>query len=137
MADNGWSQIRNRIWEDGPFLDLSTDAKTLFVFSFTHSPWASMTGLSVVSPRTIRRSMRRAPLLTHKALVAVLDELGDKPFVKYDWEWEVLWAVNRTRHVATASPKWIKGLTNHLERLPAESPLLTQYRRKYRAILKG
>lgn len=126
----GWSQVQQDIWRDAPFLALSSDAKALFIYSFTHSPESSITGLSEVSERALGR------VLGDRQLVEpVLEELGAKPFVKYDWDAELLWCVNRMKHAHSKSPKWLKGARSIVERMPP-SPIIDQFKRRYGDLLR-
>lgn len=121
-----WSAIKHRTWIDRDFEALSPSAALLFLFSFTHEPGASMTGLSVVSER---RMMRAARSGSFEHLSEVLEELGEKPFVRYDYEQELLWCVNRAKHVSQ-SPRWLEGAKRHVAMMPS-SPLLDEFRKEY------
>jgi hypothetical protein len=124
------------MWDDEPFLALSPGAKAVFSFSFQHDPGASMTGLSVVSEKRLRRVICASPLASEHDLHAVLDELGVKPFVKYDYDRELLWCVNRAVYVYSQSPKYLKGLRRHVERMPKASPIIDEFRSRYEALVR-
>lgn len=130
-----FSQIEHATWGDAAVAELSAPAALLFVWSFTNGPCASLTGLTLVGARKLRRAAR---VDSEDALAAVLDELAAKPLCLYDWDHELLWCFNRVRY-ANASPKTIKGIKNWTSAVSENvngSPLLADYKKRYRELLK-
>lgn len=130
MSD--WSQIHRSIWGDLEFQSLSVHARLLFIYGFTHSREASITGLSVVSPRHIRMLLGLPDV---DAVRDVLAELGDKPFLRYDFDAEVLWVVNRLGYVVRDSQRWVQAARRVVERMPQGSPIISEFRRYYEGVL--
>lgn len=131
-----FSQIEHATWGDSAVTELSAPAALLFVWSFTNGPCASLTGLTLVGARKLRRAAR---VDSEDALAAVLDELAAKPLVLYDWDHELLWCFNRVRF-ANASPKTTTGINNWVSAVAENvngSPLLAQFRRRYAPVLRG
>lgn len=129
-----FSQIEHATWGDAAVAELSAPAALLFVWSFTNGPCASLTGLTMVGARKLRRA---AHVATEDELAAALDELAAKPLVLYDWDHELLWCVNRVRY-ANSSPLTVKGIRNWTAAVAENvngSSLLAQYRRRYRELL--
>lgn len=133
MPPKDWTRIHCAMWDDEPFLALSPEAKLVFVFSWTHSRFASMTGIDRVSAA----DMAAKCSLDDLALDDVLAELGEKPFVKYDWDHELLWTVNRLKYVGdqVMTTRLQAAILKHLTHLPTASPLVKAYKRKYRTLL--
>lgn len=131
-----YSNVLHELWDDAPIRELSADAKLLFLWSFTNSACASLTGLTPVSPRKLRRVLHEAPLAAEKRIESALDELARKPLVVYDWDQELLWCVERTKHV-NSSPKVAIGVANWFASISAShpSPLLAKWKRRYGALL--
>lgn len=129
-----WSKVQVGFHEDAAVAGLSCPAFKLFVVSFTHDSDASMTGLSRISERRLRRAIGVRDVASEQALSAALAELGDKPLVRYDFDHEVLWCVNRMRY-AGRSPRWIKGAQIAVAKMPQTSQLVKQFRRRYGAVL--
>lgn len=130
-----YSQIEHATWADSAVAELSAPAALLFVWSFTNGPCASLTGLTMVGARKLRKAARVA---SEDELAAALDELAAKPLVIYDWDHELLWCVNRVRY-ANSSPKTIQGIRNWTAAIGESvngSPLLADYQKRYRSLLK-
>lgn len=133
-----YSNVLHELWEDSPVRELSADAKLLFLWSFTNSACASLTGLTAVSPRKLRRVLQESPELAAESRVeSALEELARKPLIAYDWDHELLWCINRASHantspkVAVAIRNWVDGLgTTH------PSPLIPKWRRRYAELLR-
>jgi hypothetical protein len=129
-----WAAVKNATWQDEDFLALSAPARLIFLFSFTHNPDASMTGLSRVSERQLMRAGGgMGGLLPGHELDAVLEELGEKPMVRYDYDHEVLWCVRRGKHVSR-SPFWLKGARSIVASMP-KCEILEQFGEWYPDLL--
>lgn len=138
-----FSTINHEIWSDSAFLSLSPEAKLLFLYSWTHSPMASITGIDVIDHFALMDALGWGNLginASEKNLERTLKEVGRKPLVKYDWGHSLLWAVNRMKFVCPsrekATKKVLSAATNHLTKLPA-SVLVEEYREKYGALLRA
>jgi hypothetical protein len=130
-----YSQIEHATWADTAVADLSASAALLFVWSFTNGACSSLTGLTLVGARKLRKAARVA---SEDELAAVLEELAAKPLVLYDWDAELLWCVNRVRY-ANASPKTVQGIKNWTTAVSESangSPLLADYMKRYKELLK-
>jgi hypothetical protein len=134
-----WSQFNEAIWNDADFLALGTDARLLFIWSWTN-PDAAICGLY---PTSVRRmalaidsgSEQRDRQLDALRVTQALDELARKPMVRYDYDNEVLFVLQRAKH-ANRSPKTAIAMRREYERCPA-SPLKSMFARRYPAIAKG
>lgn len=104
---NGWEMVYRGTWRDGAFLELSTDARLLFLWSWTN-PDAALCGLYSASPRMLERALEERDGGSDDELRArvagALRELARKPLVLYDDDAEVLWVVRRAAY-ANRSPK--------------------------------
>lgn len=124
---DGFEMLQRKIWHDRAFMDLSTDARLLFIWSWTH-PANALCGLYHVSPRQLERALeeRRGSDPALRARVkAALDELAVKPLVLYDDDAEVLWVVKRAEY-ANRSPKVAVMLRREFEECPP-SPLKDRF----------
>lgn len=83
-----------RVWYKPSFLALSTDARLLYIWSWTN-PDASLSGLYECGPRKLARVLRDDAQATGRAL----RELEVEPLALYDAAAEVLWVVGRVEHV--------------------------------------
>lgn len=117
---DGFELFHRKIWTRRAFLDLGTDARMLFIWTWT-APSNALCGLYHVSPRMLERALEQRPgpssdELRDRVRVA-LQELAVKPFVLYDDDAEVLWVVNRARY-ANRSPKVAVLLRREVEECP-------------------
>jgi hypothetical protein len=96
--------MRKAVWRKPSFLELSTDARLLYLWSWTN-PAANLIGLyragvselvAAVGPANGRPGLER--------LEDALRELSRKPLLLYDDDAALLWVVGRVEHVLT-SPK--------------------------------
>lgn len=128
-----YSTIEHGWWNDPAVSTLdSAEAKLLFVWSFTNAPMASLTGMTVVSERTLMRVTQSASL---DVLSDVIDRLADKPLVLYDHDYEVLWCRRRASH-SIKNEKQAKGAIRYLTDVPHESPLLAMFWQHYPQLAK-
>jgi hypothetical protein len=125
---DGFEMFHRRTWNDPAFLELSTDARLLFVWTWT-APANALCGLYHVSPRMLERALEERPGASDGELRArvraALLELAAKPLVLYDDDAEVLWVVNRARY-ANRSPKVAVLLRREVEECPP-SPLKEKF----------
>jgi hypothetical protein len=132
-----WSQIQHGWADDRELASLDMTAKGLFVWSFTNSSCASLTGFTRVGSRALRqllwpRSNGDRPV-SEDQLADVLHQLGAKPFVLYDWDHELLWCRNRAGY-AVKGPKQRTGAKRWVERMPP-SPLVDDFAKHYPEIM--
>ncbi len=116
------------MWTDPAFLELSTDARNLFMWAWT-APGNALCGLYHVSPRKLEHAFAQEPgpsdPATRERVRTALIELARKPLVLYDDDAEVLWVVSRAKH-ANRSPKVAVLLKREVEECPP-SPLKDQF----------
>lgn len=127
------------LWNDTDFRDLTTDARLLFIWSWTN-PEASISGLYHVSVKAMGRALGRPSGHTldqdvEERVEKALEELGQKPLVLYDYDEEVIWVVNRARFT-NRSPNQQKAIQRGYESCPP-SPLREQFKNVYESILEG
>ncbi len=129
---DGFEMFYRATWNDQAFIELSTDARLLFIWSFT-SPPSALCGLYYVSPRQLERALEERPGASSDPLRArvrdALLELARKPMVLYDDDAEVLWVVNRARY-ANRSPKVRVLLAREVRECPP-SPLRDRFLEVY------
>lgn len=128
-----YSTIEHAWWKDGAVAEMPLAARFLFVWSFTSSPMASLTGMSVVSTRALRRLLWPGESRTEDDLAVEIDALAAKPLVLYDWDHEVLWCVRRAGH-ALKNEKQAKGAARWLLSVPPESPILGTFFEHYPSV---
>lgn len=130
-----FSLVEHATWGDTAVAELSAPATVLFLWSFTNGPCASLTGLTLVGARKLRKAARVG---SEDELAMALDELSAKPLVLYDWDHELLWCVNRVTYSANGSPKTEQGIRNWTDAVAESvngSDLLKAYRKRYRELL--
>lgn len=131
----GFELFQRRTWIDPAFVELSPDARLLFIWAWT-GPTNALCGLYHVSPRMLERALaeRRGPddLLRERVRQALV-ELARKPLVLYDDDAEVIWVVSRAKH-ANRSPKVRVLLAREVEACPT-SPLKEEFLRIHGARL--
>lgn len=123
------------LWGDPAFVELSTESRLLFIWSWTN-PKAAICGLYHASEKQMERaighSIHDVPSEAG-ALEHALGELRRKPLLKYDHDNEVLWVVNRARH-ANRSPKVARAMQREVEDCPP-SPLVEEFVNTYGRML--
>lgn len=143
MNDNGakgrgeaFAIVQRRVWSDKAVVALSTDARLLFVWSWTNER-ANIAGLYLVAPGAMALALgeqtdfgffegkRPADDRVHLAL----DELAVKPLVAYDYDVGLLWVVSRAAHAAR-SDKAIRMIRQDYDAAP-RSPLKDKFARRY------
>jgi hypothetical protein len=127
VSRSTFSTIEHGWWKDPAVRELSADAALAFVWSFTNSGPSSLTGVTAVSPRKFEGVLRGGDV------VPVLDELGQKPLVVYDWDAELLWCVARARFAVTGPKQKIgaQRVMAHFYDEHPESVLLAMYAERY------
>lgn len=131
-GSDGWEMFHRSIWTDRAFLELSVDARLLFIWAFT-APKNALVGLYEVSPRRLERALAEGagpsdPGLRERVRLALV-ELAAKPLVLYDDDAEVLWVVKRAEY-ANRSPKVLVRLQREVAECPA-SPLRDAFLKAY------
>lgn len=130
-AADGWEMFNRRTWTDPAFVELDTDARCLFLWSWT-GPQTALCGLYHASPRMLERALsadeRSSPALRERVRVALL-QLARKPLALYDDDAEVLWVVSRARY-ANRSPKVAVMLRREVQACPP-SPLVRKFLAAY------
>ena len=112
--------IDNAIWADPDFLDLSPDAKLLYVWSFTNSH-CNMAGLYKVAERTMRAETGLAPGRLSKAIA----ELTASDFWRTHEAW--VWVRTRVRYLRSKNPNMAKSIHNDIAELPVGHILREQW----------
>jgi hypothetical protein len=121
-------------WDDEAFAALDTDARLLFLWSFTCRE-ATICGLYTTSLRAMGRAIATPPDSTaawrelEDRVFAALEQLAVKPVLLYDDNSEVVWVVNRARH-ANRSPKTAAAMRREFVACPP-SPLRDQFAQAY------
>lgn len=124
-----YSNLNHDWWHDPAVRDLSPAAKAMFVWSFTNSPCASLTGFTQASHRKLATALWPDAQPSFDALRAVLDELAEKPLVLYDDVSEVLWCPKRSAH-ALRSAKQLRAAIACVAQLPP-CAFVTAWAEKY------
>lgn len=138
-----YSTINHAIWTDDAFLALSLEARLLFVYSWTHSPWASITGIDYATEEQLFSALGLNSVWDEdmRYVEDALAELGSKPLVRYDWDTGLLWAVNRLKYVCPSKAKMTdaveRALNTHLRKLPEDAEIVVDYKQKYRSLLRA
>lgn len=130
-----WELFRKAVYRKPSYRELSTDARLLYLWSWTHEG-AALNGLYEISPRKLESALehREAPDPALRQRVGgALGELARKPLVLYDDDMEVLWVVGRVDHV-NLSPTTAVRMRREWERCPP-SPLRHQFAQRYGAVL--
>ena len=130
-----FSLVHHAIWEDEAVRQLDGDGFRLFLWSFTNGTSASLTGFTEASSRKIRRAVWPHERATEDRLEDVLMALAAKPLVLYDWDAELLLAVERPRY-SVQNPNQAKAAAKWVAQLPP-SPLVEQYRERYAHLFGG
>ena len=133
-----WELFRKAVWDKESFLELGTDARLLYFWTWT-SPASSLSGLFEASPRKMLTALGRSPGADAYAtsgemrLRDALEELARKPLVLYDDEAEVVWVVGRVDH-SNLSPTTAIRIRREWEACP-RSPLKDQFAAAYGSAL--
>lgn len=130
--------LHTKMWRDPAFVDLTPDARLLFLWAWTN-PEAAISGLYAVSAKRMAQALGAMPGDPASAWAAKVDaalkELAAKPLVLWDDDAEVLWVVTRAHH-SNRSPKAAAVMTKELARCPP-SPLKEAFIERYPALAKG
>lgn len=132
MAFSRW---QHELVNDVAVREVCCEARWLFVWGATNGAGASMTGLTRVSLIELREALgsggRKAE---ERAVTAALEQLGRKPLARYDFDYGLLWVVNRLRYENTGSWKWLKGAERYALKMPQGSPLMGEFWKMYAAL---
>lgn len=125
-----FGRIEIDTWDDDKFLAVSSDAKVLFVWAFTHR-WANMAGLYRATlaemGRVLQDDVGRAQ--------AALTELRDARLLLFDPTLEQLWVVNRARYV-NGTPAQAHGIARAYAKQP-DGPLKQAFAQRYPGLIAG
>lgn len=126
---SGWAQVETRLWQDPAVVELGTDARLLFLWSWT-SPDAAIGGLYVASLRQLGRALQAdyGPHVAQRVEHA-LEELARKPLLAYDYDTETVWLVKRAHH-SMRSPKVRVAIAREYDRVP-DGPLKRAFAMRY------
>lgn len=119
-------------WNDAAFRQLDTDARLLFIWSWTN-PLSTICGLYQVSQRQMEIALSTDPDCLEERVALALEQLAAKPMVRYDEENEVIWVVNRAKH-SNRSPKVAKAMQREVQDCPP-SPLVDEFVARYGSML--
>lgn len=133
--------VYEQVWTDEAFLDLTTDARLLFLWSWTQ-PRAAVCGLYSVATAELEAALgwnaelspRQDANARARRVRDALEELARKPLLLYDADGPVLWVVNRARY-ANISGRVAAMMRREFRSCPA-SPLKGEFERRYRATLR-
>lgn len=122
--------VKEELWTDRKFLALSSEARLLFIWSWC-PPHAAVCGLYSVSPRQLQKALGEGmhDLTIEAAVKIALDELEEAGLLRYDWDNEVVWVVNRVKHAAT-TPRARSLMQRELRACP-DSPLVDAFVKRY------
>ena len=112
-----YQKIDVKIWRDEKFINLSEDAKSLFLYILT-SPHSNSLGLYVLPKGYIIEDMKWSPKRLDKPLM----ELLDKQLIQYDEAVRMVFIKNQLKHRPLVNPRQVIGAANILKALP-KTPL--------------
>ena len=113
-------QLHTQLWLDEKFQSLSSQARLLFVWMFTH-PRSGLSGVFQFNDDVCENQTG----LSGKEINSGVKELEKSQRVFYDSKTNVLWVVNQFRYIPK-SPKAIEAVLRELNALP-ETPLTYQF----------
>lgn len=116
--------VDNAIWSDEDFLDLSSDAKLLYLWSFTN-PACGMAGIYRAPKRLAAFQTGIPPARLEKAS----KELAECRFVF--WDDGVIWVRTRVRYLHTKTVQIGKAIARDLESIPERSALKAGFLSEY------
>lgn len=132
-----WEMFHKQVWSRPSFKALSSDARLLYLWSWTNEK-AALSGLYEASPRDLARALADSNgepgEELERRLAAALRELAAKPLVLYDDDAWVIWVVGRVEH-ALRSPTVGKRMRMEYEECPA-SPLRGEFLATYGEMLE-
>jgi hypothetical protein len=137
LSKDPYVLLRMRWLEDEAVADLSDRACLLFMWALSNDKLALFTGFTEVSPDDLAMVAGRGRSLPDDELRAVLDELGAKPLVRYDFTNGLLWVVNRLRYSTAGSDRARNAARSWFWRLAEqnESPLIREAWQRYSDVL--
>ena len=122
-------QFYTHIWSDKKFRSLtSSDSKILFIYLFSNKN-ITLTGIYEFDMEECKMKTRLKTKFDES-----FEELISKDMIKFDAKEELVWIINRFKHISTKSPKVIAGAIEELNRLEHDFKKL--FIRKYSDILK-
>ncbi len=129
--------VTEDLWTDKKFLDLSTDARLLFMWAWM-PPQASVCGLYAVAPSTLGSALGASQTDASRGRIGrvrdALGELESKGMVLYDWATNVIWVVNRVKYAARP-PAAVNYMQREIRRVP-DSPLVDDFISLYGPLLQ-
>ena len=105
-------QVKTQLWNDVKFLEISKDAKLLFIWTFTH-PETNCSGLTLFNADVCIRQTGLSRVVMEKAM----QELEEIALVEYDKKHNILWVMNQFKH-APKSPKIVEAVIKEILSLP-------------------
>jgi hypothetical protein len=131
-----WEMFYKRVWHTRSFRALGTDARLLYLWSWTSPGDGRLSGLFEASPTQLAQALGDADSLfgPRQRVAAALRELAVKPLLLYDDDAEVVWVVGRVEH-ALRSPTQAVRMRREFEACPP-SPLRDRFRATYGAQLQ-
>lgn len=131
-----WEMFYKRVWETGSFRALGTDARMIYLWSWTSPGPGRLAGLFQASPTQLAQALGDADSLfgPRQRVASALRELAVKPLLLYDDEAEVLWVVGRVEH-ALRSPTQRVRMQREFVACPG-SPLKDRFAATYGAQLQ-
>ena len=133
---NRFVKLEEDTWTDRKFLALSTDARLLFIWSWS-LPHAALCGLYRATLRDLGDALGAHDSDSQQGRLGrvrrALDELDQAGMVKHDATTQVLWVVNRVKH-QYLTPKSISVMQREVRNCP-DSPLVDEFLQRYGRVL--
>lgn len=117
-------QVKTQLWNDVKFLEVSPEAKLLFIWTFTH-PDTNCSGLTLFNDDVCMRQTSLSRKVMEKAML----ELIEIAMVEYDKKYNILWVMNQFKH-APKSPKIVEAVIREILSLP-NSATIDHFMRRY------
>jgi hypothetical protein len=114
----------NSIWNDPDFLALSSDARLVYIWTWTN-PRCGMAGIYKLAPSQAAAETGLPEVRVRTALV----ELGEARFAFY--EGNVLWVRTRVKHLRQKTKQIAVAVANDLRRISDSNPLKAQFLATY------
>lgn len=116
--------IDNSIWQDPDFLDLTADAKLLYLWGFTN-PRCNMAGIYKVDTRPMSLDTGLTGTRTTRAFA----ELCSHEFWAYHRPW--LWIRSRVAYLRSTGPLMAKSVAKDIAAIPADNILRIAFLDRY------
>ncbi len=119
--------IDNAIWADPDFMDLTADARFVYIWSFTNEH-CGMSGVYKIGPQSIAFETG----LDLDAVRAAWEELERADFLITAGHH--VFVRTRVKRLRTRTPQIAKSIAKDLEKLPPDSPLIARFLTEYGAV---